>query len=87
MNRFAFFYLMKDDPERIREIVPRHIEYWHDLGLPDYQGGPFLDRSGGLITFSARGVVEANKIVLNDPFVKAGVLAEQHLKQWIIEKD
>jgi hypothetical protein len=51
MNRYAFFYFMKEDPQAVRAAVPRHIDYWKALAPADYLGGPFADRSGGLITF------------------------------------
>jgi hypothetical protein len=30
--RFAYLYLMEDDPDRVRATVPRHVAHWHDLG-------------------------------------------------------
>jgi hypothetical protein len=48
--RIAFFYWMKDDPDRVRAVAPEHAAYWRDLALHRYLGGPFADRSGGLIT-------------------------------------
>lgn len=82
MKRFAFFYIMKDKPERVRETGPAHGRYWKELALPDYSGGPFADRSGGLITFLASGYAEAEKLVFHDPFVTAEVIAAQWLKEW-----
>jgi hypothetical protein len=45
--RFLYFYLMKDAPDRVRATAPKHAAYWRELGLGDYLGGPFADRSGG----------------------------------------
>lgn len=84
MTRYAFFYFMKDDPEGVRDAVPRHIEYWKTLALADYMGGPFADRSGGLITFSASNEAEAERLVVADPFVTAGVLSQHWLKPWLV---
>jgi uncharacterized protein YciI len=83
MNQYAFFYFMKDVPERIQHTVPRHVDYWKTLAPPNYTGGPFADRSGGLITFSASDEAEAERMVSKDPFVKAGVLAQSWLKLWV----
>jgi hypothetical protein len=44
---------MKNTPDRIRGIVPAHIAYWKNSNLQNYIGGPFADRSGGLISFEA----------------------------------
>src|SRR4029450_12491324 len=49
--RFVYCYSMKDDPAAVRELAPKHAAYWHELGLAEYIGGPFADRSGGLISF------------------------------------
>ena len=27
-KRFAFFYLMKLEPDKIYQTVPAHVEYW-----------------------------------------------------------
>ena len=59
--RFAYFYFMSGDPDRVRATVPRHVAHWSGLGLNDYLGGPFEDRTGGLITFSARDVTERSE--------------------------
>ena len=86
--RFAYVYFMAetaDAPERVRETVPRHVAYWRGHPLAHYVGGPFADRSGGLITFEARSAAEADTLVANDPFVRAGVLARHWTKEWAVE--
>ena len=83
--RFAYFYLMADDPDRIRGTVPRHVAHWHDLGLTGYVGGPFADRTGGLITFQADDDQQAQRAVDTDPFVQEGLLKAHWLKQWTPE--
>ena len=40
------------------------------------------DRSGGLITFEAGSVEEAEQLVAGDPFVRAGLLEDAWLKEW-----
>ena len=49
MKHFAFFYLMQDQSDCIRETVPSHIAYWKELKLAGYRGGPLLcrGRKGG----------------------------------------
>jgi hypothetical protein len=51
--RFVYCYSMKDDPNGVRDVAPKHTAYWQKLGLAEYIGGPFADRSGGLISFDA----------------------------------
>jgi uncharacterized protein YciI len=80
--RFAYVYLMTEDPDRVRAVAPRHAAYWQGLDLPNYLGGPFADRSGGLMTFEARSVDEAERLAADDPFVREALLASRWLKEW-----
>ena len=83
--RFRYFYLMKDVPDRVRSAVPEHVTYWQGLKLGDYLGGPFADRSGGLTTFEEGSLSEAERLVGNDPFLRADLLERYWLKEWMIE--
>lgn len=83
--RIAYSYLMRDDPDRVRAVAPDHAAYWHDLDLPAYLGGPMADRSGGLITFEAGSVGEAEQLVASDPFVRADLLERAWVKEWKVE--
>jgi hypothetical protein len=83
--RFLFFYLMNDDPERVREVAPRHAAYWHGMAPPEYLGGPFADRTGGLITFKAATAGQAEQLVSGDPFLREGLLGSWWLEQWLPE--
>jgi uncharacterized protein YciI len=79
---FAYLYFMTDDPDRVRAAVGRHVAHWRDLRLPGYLGGPFEDRTGGLITFQAEDSQQARRAVDTDPFVQEGLLEAHWLKQW-----
>lgn len=81
--RFAYFYLMGDEPDRVRVTVPRHVSYWRGLGLTGYDGGPFVDRTGGLIMFDTDQLGDAQHAVAEDPFVKEGLLDEYWIKEWV----
>lgn len=82
MPRFVYFYLMSNKPDAIRSVASRHAAYWHEQRLPGYQGGPFEDRSGGLILFSAADESTAATLVAHDPFLKENLLADHWLKVW-----
>ena len=84
-ERYVFFYLMQGDREKIREVVPSHVEFWRSSGLSNWQGGPFGDRSGGLILFEAAGLTQAQAVVDRDPFVVHGLVAQKWIKQWLPE--
>jgi hypothetical protein len=60
--RFLYVYFMRDQPDRIGGVVPRHVDYWKNLELPGYIGGPFSDRSGGSISFEAESGVDAERV-------------------------
>ena len=83
--RFAYLYFMKDDPDRVRAMVGRHVAHWKELGLPGYLGGPFQDRTGGRITFEAQDGDQARRAVDADPFLREGLLEVHWLKQWTPE--
>ncbi len=85
MKRFVYFYFNRNAPERIRQVVPAHVRYWKAAGLTDYQGGPFADRTGGLITFMAQELQHATNIILQDPFVVEDLIAEKWIKEWMPE--
>jgi len=76
---------MKNDPDRVRTIAPEHASYWRDLGLPGYLGGPLADRSGGLITFEADSLEQAEGIIAADPFVREELLESSVVKEWMPE--
>jgi uncharacterized protein YciI len=83
--RVAYLYLMKDQPDAVRAVVPAHASYWRGLELPGYVGGPFDDRSGGLITFEVESTEQADDLVANDPFVRESLLESRWLKTWQVE--
>jgi uncharacterized protein YciI len=85
MKRFLYFYLMRNRPDAIRELVPAHVQYWHSRDLPDYIGGPFADRSGGLITFAAASLEDAQRIISDDPFIREQLIEQCWIKEWLIE--
>jgi uncharacterized protein YciI len=81
-KRFIFFYTMGADPARIRDTAAAHVAYWADAALSNYAGGPFADRSGGLITFDADDLAQAAAMVEGDPFLAEGLLRDHWLKEW-----
>jgi uncharacterized protein YciI len=83
--RFLYFYVMRDAPDRVRAAAPEHAGYWRELGLREYLGGPFVDRSGGLITFDAGSSAEAEQLVADDPFVREDLLERRWVKEWMID--
>ncbi len=85
LKQYAFFYLMKNDPEKIRDIISAHIKYWKDNKPNNYSGGPFSDRSGGLILFEAENMQAATELSMNDPFIVREAIETEWIKEWIRE--
>jgi uncharacterized protein YciI len=81
-KRFVFFYLFKVSPERLMEVVPRHRDYWDDVGPAEYTGGPFTYRDGGMILFSAGSLAEAERTAQDDSFVTEGFIDQMWVKEW-----
>ena len=86
LKQFVFFYLMKNDPEKVGKIVPEHIKYWKDNKPINYSGGPFSDRSGGLIIFETENIETATDLAVNDPFVVKELIEDKWVKEWIREE-
>jgi uncharacterized protein YciI len=80
--RVAYLYFMKDEPDRVRAAAPAHAAYWRRLAVPGYLGGPFADRSGGLITFEVDSQERAEQLVSEDPFGRQDLLQSRWLKEW-----
>jgi uncharacterized protein YciI len=76
---------MKREPGKIQNIIPSHVEYWKSKKLDKYQGGPFSDRTGGLITFAAENLEKANDLIENDPFITNDVIDKKWIKEWLPE--
>jgi uncharacterized protein YciI len=85
MNRFVYFYFNRRTPERISEVIPAHVCYWQTAHVADYQGGPFADRTGGLIVFAAKDLQQATAIIRQDPFVSEDLIEEKWIKEWLPE--
>ena len=81
-KRFVYFYFNRHEPERIRQVVVAHVAYWRTAHLNGYLGGPFGDRTGGLISFLAHSLQEATDIILQDPFIAEDLIAEKWIKEW-----
>lgn len=84
-KRFVYFYFNRNEPEKIRQVVPAHVQYWKTANLKEYTGGPFGDHTGGLISFVAPSFEEATEIISQDPFVLQDLIDQKWIKDWIPE--
>jgi hypothetical protein len=86
-KRFVYFYFNRNEPEKIRQVVPAHIQYWRAANVKGYMGGPFGDRTGGLISFLAPDLPRATDFILQDPFILEDLILEKWIKEWILEQN
>lgn len=84
-RRFLYFYFNRNEPEKIRRVVPAHVQYWKTANVKEYMGGPFADHTGGLITFAATNLEKAEEMVRQDPFVIQDLIDQKWIKEWIPE--
>ena len=84
-HRFLYFYFNRNEPDKIRQVVPAHVQYWQAANLKGYVGGPLADRTGGLISFVAASLEEATAIIERDPFVLEDLIEQKWIKEWIVE--
>lgn len=86
-KRFVYIFFLKDEPERMHDISPRHVEFWKQFSSSRFLGGVFSDFSGGLITFEAANMAEARALIINDPFFSEGMIEKNGLKSGFIPKN
>ncbi len=82
--KFAAIIEYGPDLTKIAEIRPTHRAYLSSL-LESGRlaiSGPFTDDSGALIVYEAASPEEAEKLIADDPFSKAGVFAKWSIKPW-----
>ena len=77
--------LHEGQPRPRRGRRAEHAAYWRGLELRDYLGGPFADRSGGLISFETDSHDDAARLVADDPFVREGLVERSWVKEWKVE--
>jgi uncharacterized protein YciI len=77
--------LNRNEPEKIRQVVPAHLQYWKTANLKGYMGGPFSDRTGGLISFLGSNLQIATEISIQDPFIVEDLISEKWIKEWVLE--
>lgn len=83
MKKYVFIYFLEGNIDIIRNSLGQHILYWKNLKLEYYANGPFADKTGGLIIFSADSPEKAGNIVAADPLVRAGAVKQYWLKEWV----
>ena len=81
------------EPEKLRETLPRHLEYQHEMEAAGslFFAGPLSDETGehmfgvGLIMYRAETMEDARKLAENDPMHSEGCRTFT-LRKWMINE-
>ena len=84
MKIYMFMYILTDDLDKVRKILGHHVGYWKGLELDYFKNGPFADKSGGLILFSAADADAAEEILGKDPLLQGNAVNQYWLKEWSV---
>lgn len=82
--KFAADIVYTDDAAKIAEVRPAHREYLKKL-LDSGNlaiSGPFTDDRGGLLVYEAETQEDAEALLRDDPFAKAGVFVSWTMRGW-----
>jgi uncharacterized protein YciI len=84
MALFAALFDFTEDEELRLQTRPVHREYLRSLldAGKLAMSGPWADDTGALIIYEAEDIAEAERILDEDPYRSAGVIANATLKEW-----
>jgi len=83
MKTYMFMYILADEIDKIKKNLGQHVGYWKGLDLEYFKNGPFADKSGGLIIFSAADDDAAEEIISRDPILFDKTVDHYWLKEWV----
>jgi uncharacterized protein len=84
MALFAVLIEFSEDEDLRLRTRPVHREYLRSLFDAGKLAisGPWADDTGALIIYDAEDMAEAQRILDNDPYRSAGVIANATVKEW-----
>ena len=82
--KFAALINYTTDAATISATRPAHREYLKKLFASDRLviSGPFTDDTGGILVYEANSAAEAEALIRDDPFTRAGVFISWKLHEW-----
>ena len=81
--RFLFFYLMTDDPARVRDAAARHAAYWQQHAPQEYPRRTLRRPLRRPDHLRGRPPSQAKQLVGNDPFLVEGLVSRWWLHHWL----
>ncbi|GAA4865770.1 MULTISPECIES: YciI family protein [Saccharopolyspora] len=84
MAKFVVELVYGEQEERRLEVRPAHREYSRELAEQGVllAGGPFEDQRGALIVYEAADADAVQRILDDDPYTRAGVIASTSIREW-----
>jgi uncharacterized protein YciI len=84
MAKFAAMLEFTEDQGLVERTRPTHREYLKSLLVAGkiVMSGPYEDGTGALIVYEAADQNEAEGILRNDPYTKAGVITNGRVTAW-----
>lgn len=84
MAQFVVELVYGQDTERRLQVRPSHREYSKQLAEKGVLrvGGPYADERGAMLVYEAADRDELQRILDDDPYAQAGVLAETTVREW-----
>ncbi|WP_158847215.1 YciI family protein [Saccharothrix deserti] len=84
MARFAVELVYGDNEGERLAVRPAHREYLATLVERGVLlvSGPWADQTGALLVYEAADEDELRKILADDPYTAAGVVAETRVHEW-----
>jgi uncharacterized protein YciI len=84
MALFAVLIEFSEDEDLRLRTRPVHREYLRSLFDAGKlaMSGPWADDTGALIIYDSEDMAEAQRILDNDPYRSAGVIANATVKEW-----
>lgn len=86
MAAFVALLTFSDDEDLRLKMRPTHREYLRalfDAGKLR-TSGPWADDTGAMLIYEAADLSEAQRLLDNDPYRTAGVVADARLREWKI---
>jgi uncharacterized protein YciI len=73
-----------EDEELRLQTRPAHREYLRSLldAGKLVMSGPWVDGTGAMLIYDVEDQAEAERLLTDDPFRQAGVLADARIKEW-----
>ncbi len=84
MAKFVVELVYGEDREHRLEVRPAHREYSKSLAERGVllAGGPYADGRGALLIYEVSGMDELRRVLDDDPYTAAGVIAETEIREW-----